>query len=197
MEKNGLKVKDLVNIGVFSALYTILSFIIMVPAMVSPLVWLLWPALCGVICSSIYVLLVAKVPKKGTALLISLITGIIYFAIGECTWTIVLSFAIAGVIAEIVRGLLGYQTTKSALISCGIVTAGFIGSPLPMWLFQNSYAESIIKMGMDPVYVSDMQKMISAGSLVLFIAIAFVGGLIGGFIGKFLFKKHFEKAGII
>lgn len=197
MEEKSLKVKDLVNIGVFSAIYMILSLIIMVPSMASPIVWLLWPAMCGVICGSIYMLIVAKVPKKGTALLVALINGIIYFAIGECTWTIVLSFAIAGIVAEITRKILGYQTTKSALVSCGILATGFIGSPLPMWLFQDSYVESIIKMGMDPVYVSNMQKMISIGSLLGFIIVAFVGGLIGGLIGKTLFKKHFKKAGII
>lgn len=197
MEEKNLKVKDLVNIGVFSAIYMILSFIVMVPSMASPIIWLLWPAICGVVCGSIYMLLVAKVPKKGTALLVALINGIIYFAIGECTWTIILSFAIAGIVAEIARAALGYQTTKSALISCGILAAGFIGSPLPMWLFQDSYVDSIIKMGMDPTYVANMQKMISVSSLFGFIAVAFVGGLIGGFIGKALFKKHFEKAGII
>lgn len=108
-------------------------------------------------------LLAAKVQKKGTALLVALINGIIYFAIGECTWTIILSFAIAGIVAEIARAALGYQTIKSALISCGILAAGFIGSPLPMWL-----------IGMDPTYVANMQKMISVGPLFGFIAVAFL-----------------------
>lgn len=65
MEEKSLKVKDLVNIGVFSAIYMILSFIVMVPSMASPVIWLLWPAICGVVCGSIYMLLAAKVPKKG------------------------------------------------------------------------------------------------------------------------------------
>ena len=197
MKEKSLMLKDLVNIGVFSAIYTIISFIAMLPSMVSPIVWLLWPATCGVLCSFVYILLVAKIPKKGRAFLISLITGIIYFAMGECTWTIILSFSIAGVIAEIIRYVLGYQTTKSALISSGIIAVGFIGSPLPMWLFQDSYVKSIIEMGMDIGYVEKMQNMISIGSLFGVVAIAFLGGLIGGLIGKALFKKHFEKAGII
>lgn len=197
MKETGLRVKDLVNIGVFSAIYMVLSLIVMIPSMASPIVWLLWPTICGIVCGSVYMLLAAKVPKRGTALLVGLITGIIYFAIGECTWTIIVTFAVFGILAEIIRGALGYQTAKSALISCGVLTMGFIGSPLPMWLFQKSYAESIIKMGMDSTYVANMQKMISTGSLIGFTVLAFLGGLIGGLIGKALFKKHFVKAGII
>ena len=82
MENNKLKVKDLVNIGVFSAIYFIISMLVMALAMFSPVFWLAWPAMSGIICGSLYVLLSAKVTKKGVAFLMAVITGIIYFAWG-------------------------------------------------------------------------------------------------------------------
>ncbi|ETJ99492.1 TIGR02185 family protein [Eubacterium nodatum ATCC 33099] len=197
MNENKLKIKDLVNIGIFSTIYMVVSLLTMVLAMFSPIIWLLWPSIAGLVCSFVYMFLVTKVPKRGTALLLSLITGLIYFISGECTWTMLMSFAIVGVLAEITRAITGYKSVKGAVISSGILAMGFIGSPLPMWLFQESYMKSIIDMGMDPKYVSQLKNMISIGSLIGCLALAFVVGMIGGIIGKVILKKHFEKAGLI
>ena len=45
--------------------------------------------------------------------------------------------------------------------------------------------------------VSQLKNMISIGSLIGCLALAFVVGMIGGLIGKVILKKHFEKAGLI
>lgn len=66
-----------------------------------------------------------------------------------------------------------------------------------MWLFQESYMQSIVKMGMNPEYVNKLQTLISIPTLLVMIATAFIGGVIGAYIGKAIFKKRFEKAGII
>lgn len=108
-----------------------------------------------------------------------------------------MSFAIVGVLAEIARAITGYKSVKGAVISSGILSMGFIGSPLPMWLFQESYMKSIIDMGMDPKYVSQLKDMISIGSLIGCLALAFVVGMVGGIIGKIILKKYFEKAGLV
>lgn len=112
MNETKLKTKDLVNIGIFSVIYMALSMAVMIIPILSPILWLLWPAMTGIICNFIYMLLVSKVPKPGTALLLIAITGIIYFAIGECTFTIVITCVIAGVLAEITRKILGYKSQK-------------------------------------------------------------------------------------
>ena len=197
MDEKKLKTKDLVNIGIFSVIYMVLSILVMVTAIFSPILWLVWPAITGIICNFIYMLLVSKVPKPGTAFLLIAITGIIYFVTGECTWVIVASCVVSGILAEFVRKIMGYKNTKSEIISSGIICIGLIGSPLPMWLFQESYMKSIIEMGMDPEYVGKLQTLISIPTLIGVVVAAFVGGVVGAYIGKAIFKKRFEKAGII
>ena len=197
MDEKKLKTKNLVNIGIFSVIYMVLSILVMVTAIFSPILWLLWPAITGIICNFIYMLLVSKVPKPGTAFLLIAITGIIYFVTGECTWVIVASCVVSGILAEFVRKIMGYKNPKSEIISSGIICIGLIGSPLPMWLFQESYMKSIIEMGMDPEYVGKLQTLISIPTLIGVVVAAFVGGVVGAYIGKAIFKKRFEKAGII
>ena len=197
MSETKLKTKDLVNIGIFSVIYMVLSIVVMTTAILSPILWLLWPAITGIVCNFIYMLLVSKVPKQGTAFLLIAITGIIYFATGECTWTIAITCIAAGILAEIIRKIFGYNNPKGEIISSGIICIGLIGSPLPMWLFQETYMKSIIEMGMNPCYVNKMQTLISIPTLIGVIVTAFMGGAIGAYIGKSIFKKRFEKAGII
>lgn len=175
MDEKKLKTKDLVNIGIFSVIYMVLSILVMVTAIFSPILWLLWPAITGIICNFIYMLLVSKVPKPGTAFLLIAITGIIYFVTGECTWVIVASCVVSGILAEFVRKIMGYKNPKSEIISSGIICIGLIGSPLPMWLFQESYMKSIIEMGMDPEYVGKLQTLISIPTLIGVVVAAFVG----------------------
>ena len=197
MSETKLRTKDLVNIGIFSVLYMVLSIIVMASAILSPIIWILWPAITGIICNFIYMLLVAKVPKPGTAFILITITGIIYFATGECTWVIIVTCIIAGILAEISRKIFGYKNPKGEIVSSGWICVGLIGSILPMWLFQESYMQSIVKMGMNPEYVNKLQTLISIPTLLVVIATAFIGGVIGAYIGKAIFKKRFEKAGII
>ena len=184
MENNKLKVKDLVNIGIFSALYMVISMIVMIPVGIAPILWLIWPGIAGLFGGAFFTLLMTKVPKQGAALILAIITGLLYFATGECTWVIIVTFAVAGILGEAARKVLG-------------TAFGFIGSPLPMWLFQDAYMKSIEEMGMGVEYVEGLQSMISAGSFIGMLAVAFVGGLIGTLVGRLMLKKHFEKAGIV
>lgn len=77
-------------------IYIVLSILVMVTAIFSPILWLL----------------VSKVPKRGTAFLLIAITGIIYFVTGECTWVIVASCVVSGILAEFVRKLWDIKILK-------------------------------------------------------------------------------------
>ena len=197
MENNKLKVKDLVNIGIFSALYMAIAMVVMIPVGIAPILWLLWPGIAGLFGGVFFTLLLTKVPKMGASLLLALISGILFFATGECTWVIIVTFAIAGLLAEVMRKVLGYKSFKGIALAGGFCAIGFIGSPLPMWLLQESYMKSIEEMGMGAEYVEGLQSMISAGSFIGMLAVAFIGGLLGTLIGHKMLKKHFEKAGIV
>lgn len=197
MENNKLKVKDLVNIGIFSALYMVISMIVMIPVGIAPILWLIWPGIAGLFGGAFFTLLMTKVPKQGAALILAIITGLLYFATGECTWVIIVTFAVAGILGEAARKVLGYKSFKGIALAGGFTAFGFIGSPLPMWLFQDAYMKSIEEMGMGVEYVEGLQSMISVGSFIGMLAVAFVGGLIGTLVGRLMLKKHFEKAGIV
>lgn len=106
---------------------------------------------------------------------------------------IIVTFAVAGILGEIARKIFGYKSFKGIALAGGFSAIGFIGSPLPMWLFQESYMKSIEEMGMGVEYVEGLQSMISVGSFIGMLAVAFVGGFIGTLIGRKMLKSILKR----
>ena len=157
----------------------VISMIVMIPVGIAPILWLIWPGIAGLFGRHFYTLM-TKVPKQGAALILAIITGLfVFFATGEMHLGYHRHFAVAGILGEAARKVLGYKSFKGIALAGGFTAFGFIGSPLPMWLFQDAYMKSIEEMGMGVEYVEGLQSMISAGSFIGMLAVAFVGGLIG------------------
>lgn len=77
--------KDLINIGIFSAIYFVLSFIGMFLGII-PILWILMPGVIAILAGIPFMLLCAKVQKPGVPLLMGLITGLLYFITGQLQW---------------------------------------------------------------------------------------------------------------
>lgn len=52
---NKLQVKDLVTIGIFSAIYFVINLIVMVCGGITPLLWIFMPPILSVLCGVIYI----------------------------------------------------------------------------------------------------------------------------------------------
>ena len=83
------------------------------------------------------------------------------------------------------------------MIAYAIFSLGMTGSPLPIWLFGDSFLKSIMEQGMSASYVEGLKTLTSTGMLMSMYVATFIAALIGGFIGKSMLKKHFKKAGIV
>ena len=108
-----------------------------------------------------------KVPKPGSAFLLSFITSILLFVTGECTWVTVMTCIPGGILGELLRKILGRQSFKGIALAGGCAALGLMGPRLPVWLFQEEYMESILEMGMAQDYVAFLQTMTSLWTLLL------------------------------
>lgn len=73
-QKNGklLQGKDLISIGIFSAIYFVLNFICMLLSGLHPVIWILMPALIALVTGIPFLLMCAKVQKFGAVLLMGM-----------------------------------------------------------------------------------------------------------------------------
>lgn len=196
-KSNKLQVKDLVTIGIFSAIYFVINLIVMVSGGITPLLWIFMPPILSVLCGVVYMLLVAKVQKTGAVLIMGLITGLIYVATGQFTLVLLATFGLGCIIAELIRKLTGYNSFKGNLLGYAFFSLGMVGSPLPIWLFRDSFSEQMVTQGMPADYVATMNAVTPIWVLVVMVVATFLLAFVGGLIGKALLKKHFEKAGMV
>lgn len=189
--------KDLITIGIFSAIYFVINFAFMLLGGIHPVLWMLMPGFIAVFAGIPFMLMTAKVQKTGAVFLMGLITALIYFATGQFTLVILISMASTCILAEIVRAVTGYNRFKGNAAAYVIFSPGMVGSPLPIWLFKQEFLTQMIDQGMSADYVAAVEAISSNTMLIVLFVAPVIGGIIGAFIARGLFKKHFEKAGIV
>ncbi len=67
LNKKGLTVKDLVTIGIFTALFFVFELIGSLPFAPNPALTFYQPFGIALLCGPVYLLMVAKVPKRGVS----------------------------------------------------------------------------------------------------------------------------------
>ena len=171
---NKLQGKDLINVGIFTAIYFVVMMAIAMLGFIPiflPLLIVLVPLIGGIVMMLYY----SKVQKFGMVSLTGLICGILMLLTGMGYWSIITG-AVFGVLADLVLKSGDYKSAKKGIISHGVFQQLISG-------YGQEYADSIM-------------SYISAYTLPLLLIAGFVCGVIGGVIGQKIFKKHFKRAGI-
>lgn len=192
-----LRGKDLITIGIFTAIYFAINFIFMLAGGIHPLMWILMPGFIA-LCSGIpFMMMCTKVQKPGAVLIMGLIMGLFYFVTGQFTVLILITFAIGCIMSEVIRKITKYNTFKGNGLAFILFSLGMIGSPLPIWVMKDTFFQQITEQGMPAEYISSLESYSSPAMLVVLFVAPIVGAIIGLLITKAMFKKHFAKAGIV
>lgn len=192
-----LKGRDLITVGIFSAIYFVINFAFMLMSGFHPMIWILMPALIALFTGIPFMLMCAKVQKLGAVILMGLITGLVYFVTGQFTVVILVTFVVGCGLGEIARAVTKYNSFKGNTISFALFSLGMVGSPLPIWIMRDSFLAQITEQGMPADYVATLEAVSSPVMLIVMVAAPVVTAVIGAVIAKGMFKKHFTKAGIV
>ena len=193
----GMSGKDVITVGIFSAIYFVINFAFMLLGGLHPLLWILMPGFIALFTGIPYLMMCAKVQKVGSVLLMGLITGLIYYATGQFTVVILVSFVLACGLAEITRIITHYRSMAGNLVSFVLFSVGMVGSPLPICLMREDFLRQITEQGMPADYVNTLAALSSNGMLIVLFLAPVVGAIIGGILARAMFRKHFEKAGLV
>ena len=193
MESKKLNAKDLINVGVYAAIYIVLFFTVgMINAIpfLYPLLFVLVPLVTGIP----FMLFLTKVEKFGMVSIMSAIIGLFWYIMGY-TWIPTLSFILMGVIADLVMKSGGYKRFRINMIGFWIFSCSMIGIPATMWLMTKSYMSGV-REAMGEQYVMEVSKYMPPWMGFAAIGIILVSSSIGALLGRKMLKKHFERAGI-
>ena len=188
--------KDVITIGIYSAIYFVLNFAAMITGII-PLLWILLAGTTAVLTGIPFLLMAVKVKKLGAVLIMGIITAFLYFVTGQFTVLILITMLTACVLSEVYRYITKYSLKFINLaIAFILFSYGMVGSPLALFVYRKSFLTQISEI-MGQEYVETISSFITVPMLILLLVSPIIGGLLGAFIAKGLFKKHFERAGIV
>lgn len=192
-----LKGRDLINIGIFTAIYFVIQFAFMLCGGIHPALWVFMPAFDALFAGIPFMLMCAKVQKPGAVVLMGLIVALIYYATGMFTPLILGMMAVSCVLAEIIRAIARYKSFLGNTVAYAVFGFGMCGSPLPLWVFHDSFIAQIAEQGMGADYLASLNALSTTPMLIAMFVATFVAGFAGAYIARSLFKKHFVKAGLV
>lgn len=193
MNDKKLSGKDLMNVGVYSAIYFVIIFAIAMLGYIPifmPLICVIGPLICGVP----FMMFLTKVKKFGMILIMSFIMGLLMLLTGMGYYSIIVG-VISGLLAEAIYKNGGYESASKAVLTHGVFSIWMWGNFIPLFTNMDKYFSTRQDYGQE--YIQVLTSLMPLWMCpVLFIS-CFVCGIIGGFIGRSVLKKHFRKAGIV
>ena len=175
-----LQGKDLINVGIFTAIYFVVFMAVAMLGFIPiflPLLIAIAPLIAGIVMMLYY----SKIQKFGMVSLTGLICGILMLLTGMGYWSIITGF-VFGVLADLILKSGDYKSAKKGIISHGVFSMWIIGNYIPIVVTRDSYYQDLIT-GYSQEYADAIMGYISAYTLPLLLIAGFVCGVIGAIIG--------------
>lgn len=192
--KTKMNAKDLINVGIYTAMYLVVFFVVgalnAIPVLY-PISYFYLPIVTGIP----FMLFITKITKFGMVTIMSCILGIFWFLMGY-TWLAPLVYIVTGIIADLILKSGNYKNIKSIIFGYWMFSLGSIGCQMPMWILTDTYMADVRKQ-MGDTYTDKLIMYMPWWIGIVAIGVLFIGAVIGVLLGKKMLKKHFKKAGII
>lgn len=194
---NKLQTRDFISVGIFSLIYAAVAFVVGGLAQMTPITFPFMPMVVALFTGTVFMLYVAKIPKRGAIIILGIIAGILLLITGMF-WMMSAFFIVLGIIADFICASGQFKSFKKNMAAYCLFALSPMGAYVPMAVMPAQFAEFTLKKG----DISSFAGVIDAiGAQWWVIPLMLLGtvlcALAGGYIGKKLLKKHFEKAGIV
>lgn len=194
MENKILNVKDLINVGLFSVLILVFTFVCGFVGYF-PVTMPFLPFIIGVVTGPVYMLYSTKITKPGMIIIQQFVLGLVFLATGHGIFVIG-TLMICAIIAEIVIRKDNYTNLNAKRIAFSITPMGVIGNFVPLLISRDKvYQRLVMHHGIE--FANKFMSVVTYKIMIPSILLAAVGGFIGCTIGIHLLKKHFVKAGML
>ena len=192
--RNKLQAKDLINIGLFTALYFTIGCAVAIPIGFVPIFLPILGALWTLITGIPFMIFSTKVKKFGMVTIMAVLSGLLMGITGMGFWGVPLG-VIFGLLGDLIMKSGNYKSIKKNILGYSVFSLWMIGTYIPMYfMVEQSFEHFESSFGQE--YATRVMEVMPMWSLILVILGCFIFAIFGGLIGKAVLKKHFKKAGI-
>ena len=193
--RKGLTVKDLVTVGIFSALFLVFALVGGIFFAPNPVLTFYMPVGSALLCGPVYLLMMAKVQKRWAATILGALLCVVWFVTGM-HWAMALGYLIMGIIADLVAGTDQYKSKNVNSLSYILLSLGGTASYLVFFADPNGWAKTMLGNGTEQSYIDAMRSAETVWIMVIMLVGTVLAAALSAFVGCKMLKKQFEKAGI-
>ena len=191
---HSLKPKDLITVGVFTALYFVVFFGFGMLGLFGPAVHAVGIVLGSLANGIVFALYITRIRKPGMIFLTGIISSLLMVLTGHA-WTTLVTAAVFSILAEIVLARGRYRSARASALAYGVFSLWVAGPILPLYYQHDAYIADIGKK-MGDGYARAWETLFSPAFLLGLLVVVFVSSFLGGRLGQKMLRKHFMRAGI-
>ena len=150
------------------------------------------PAFTALVGGSVYMILVAKIPRFGAITTIGLVMAFFFLGSKHGAGAF-LPGIICGLLADGIAHLGKYKDQTKELPFFHSLCLSTTGPILLMWIAPKTYMATLLARGKSQEYIDRIMVAPNPGTILLFIASVVIGALVGALIGQALSKKFAQK----
>lgn len=193
--KKGLGVKDLVTVGIFSALFPVFALVGGISFAPNPVLTFYMPVGSALLCGPVYLLMLAKVKKRWAVSILGAILCIVWFVTGM-HWAMALGYLVMGVAADFVAGAGEYKSKMMNSVSYIVISLGGTASYLVFFANPDGWAKTMLGNGTEQSYIDTMRETGSVWIMLVMLVGTVLAAAVSAFVGCKMLRKQFEKSGI-
>lgn len=191
--QNKLSGKDLINLGIYGALYCVIMTAVAMVGFI-PIMMVLLPILAPIICGIPMMLFMTKVKKFGMVTMMAVLIGVFLMLTGMGYWPLLLGL-VCGLLADFICKSGNYQSAAKTVLANGVFHIMIFGNLIPLYIDVDGYFST--RQGFGTEYMESLTNLMQPWTAPALVAGAFLAGIVGALLGQRLLKKHFQKAGIV
>ena len=192
MTQQQSKIKELVSIGIYTAVYfLVVCFSTALLKLTVPIFnSIMIPALNALLAGIVYLLVLDKVNRFGALTTIGSVTGLFFLITGHFP----LAF-VPGVVFSLLADLIQYkmQLNQKVKLYLGytLFSFGLTGLLLPLWFMKRAYINELASRGKSQAYIDHVFSAITSTSFIVCIISILISSVIGMMIGLKIYRKYF------
>ncbi len=194
--KGKLTIRDLVITGIFGALLLAAAAVGGVGFAITPTLTFYFPPGASLLPGPIFLLYLAKVPKRGGLTLIGVVVALLNLVTGM-HWGNAIGAVVCAVLAELIAGIGKFKSQKMNTLAYMIYSYAMMGSYIVYFIDPAGWSARMLGNGTSQDYIDEMNAAAGSSTLIVMIVGVAIVSFISASVGNLLLKKQFEKAGII
>ncbi|MEL6981470.1 MAG: MptD family putative ECF transporter S component [Actinomycetota bacterium] len=191
-----LSTRDLITIGIFSAVYLV-GYVILSSVLFTPWLFILLLPVGALLMGPVYLLFVARTQTPFAittmGLLAALIAGLLVY--GNVLIAVV-NLGVA-VIADAIAFAGRYRNLTLNVVSYVVMSFWVVGQVGPMWVARDWWRDLTVNSGYSADFADGSLDLATPLTLTILVAATIAAALVSSFAARNMLDRHFRRAGLV